>query len=65
MIWRTRWPVRSEATRRNVKYDSEVDLFRVWVLRMNMVCKVGLGAARVKGMLYNYGTTGIRPNSIW
>ena len=47
-----------------MKYDSEVDLFRVWVLRMNMVCKVGRGAARVKGVSPNYGTTKIHQNNI-
>ena len=47
-----------------MKYDSEVDLFRVWVLRMNMLCKVGWGAPRVKGMPNDYGTTKIRQNNI-
>jgi hypothetical protein len=49
--------VRSEATRRNVKYDSVPDLFRVVVFRMNMARHVSAAARGVKVMNHDYGTT--------
>ena len=43
-------PARSEATRRCVKYVSLVDLFRVFVLRMNMPQACRARRRRVNGV---------------
>src|ERR1019366_9368578 len=57
VIWRTCLPERSEVTRRKVTLDSLADLFRVAVLRMNMVGRWGWRRGRSMGSLQYYGTT--------